>query len=114
MREASSRTLIEAIWEAGGRVKAYDPVATKEARRIYGEPDNLVLCESADQALEGSDALIVITEWSEFRSPDFDSIRHALRQPVIFDGRNLYDPEVMRNLGFTYYSIGRQTSEANT
>jgi len=107
MREASSRTLMEAIWEAGGSVKAYDPVAMDEARRIYGDNARLTLCDSADQTLEHSDALVVITEWSEFRSPDFENIRQRLNQPVIFDGRNLYDPELLVNLGISCYSIGR-------
>jgi len=107
MREASSRVLMETLWEAGARVQAYDPVAMDECRRIYGERDDLVLAESAADALEGADALTVITEWQEFRSPDFEQIRASLREPVIFDGRNLYDPARLASLGFTYYAIGR-------
>jgi UDPglucose 6-dehydrogenase len=104
---------MEAIWEAGGKVRAYDPVAMNEARRLYGEREDLILCDSADHALEGSDVLMVITEWSEFRSPDFERIRRVLRQPVVFDGRNLYDPEQLTSLGVSYYSIGRSTHHSN-
>ncbi|WP_297528499.1 UDP-glucose dehydrogenase family protein [Thiohalobacter sp.] len=107
MREASSRVLMEALWAAGARVQAYDPVAMDECRRIYGEREDLRLAESATDALEGADALTVITEWQEFRSPVFDQIRARLREPVIFDGRNLYDPARLASLGFTYYAIGR-------
>ncbi len=107
MREASSRVLMEALWQAGARVQAYDPVAMDECRRIYGERDDLTLAESAAAALAGADALVVITEWQEFRSPDFEQIRGRLREPVIFDGRNLYDPARLAALGFTYYAIGR-------
>ena len=113
MREASSRTLMEAIWEAGGKVRAYDPVAMNEARRLYGDREDLILCDSADHALEGSDVLMVVTEWSEFRSPDFERIRRVLRQPVVFDGRNLYDPEQVTSLGVSYYSIGRSAHHSN-
>ena len=113
MREASSRTLMEAIWEAGGKVRAYDPVAMNEARRLYGDRDDLILCDSADHALEDSDVLMVVTEWSEFRSPDFERIRKVLRQPVVFDGRNLYDPEQVTGLGVSYYSIGRSAHHSN-
>ena len=112
MREASSRTLMESLWEAGARVRAYDPVARKETRRIYGDRDDLVLCEHADDALEGADALAVVTEWREFRTPDFSRIKSTLSDPVIFDGRNLYDPKFLRSEGFTYYAIGRGDSVA--
>jgi UDPglucose 6-dehydrogenase len=110
MREASSRVLIERLSEDGCRIRAYDPVAHAEARRIYGERDDLVLCSSAEDALAGADALAIVTEWREFRSPDFDVIRAALREPVIFDGRNLYEPSHMRAAGFRYYAIGRGES----
>lgn len=110
MREASSRALMEALWRAGCRVRAYDPVALGEARRIYGARDDLVLCESADDALKGADALAIVTEWREFRSPDFDAVKAALRTPVIFDGRNLYDPALLSRLGFKYFGIGRGDS----
>jgi len=107
MREASSRVLMEALWEAGASVRAYDPEARDETARIYGERSDMALCESADEALQGADALVVVTEWNVFRSPDFDQIRNALSSPVIFDGRNLYDPDFLVKQGFTYYSIGR-------
>jgi len=107
MREAASRVLMEALWSAGAKVRAYDPVAMAECARIYGSRDDLTLCKSADQALEGADALAIITEWREFRSPDFDLIKGALSAPVIFDGRNLYDPAQMHKAGFSYYAIGR-------
>jgi UDPglucose 6-dehydrogenase len=110
MREASSRVLMHDLWAAGCRVRAYDPVALTEARRLYGERDNLVLCSSADEALEGADALAIVTEWREFRSPDFDLIKAKLSAPVIFDGRNLYDPSLLRRLGFRYFAIGRGDS----
>src|SRR5688572_19933393 len=92
MREASSRRLLAELWEAGATVRAYDPEASHEARRIFGERDDLVLCESAADALQGADALVVVTEWKQFRSPDFARLQQALGDAVIFDGRNLYDP----------------------
>jgi len=107
MREAPSRVLMEALWGAGASVRAYDPVAMNEVRRIYGERPDLVLCDSMEAALTGADALAIVTEWQEFRSPDFDGIRAALGAPVIFDGRNLYDPTLLARFGFTYYAIGR-------
>ena len=107
MREASSRVLMEALWASGAKVRAYDPVAMAECARIYGERADLTLCKTAPEALEGADALAIVTEWQEFRSPDFDDIKRALRSPVIFDGRNLYDPEHMSRAGFSYYAIGR-------
>jgi UDPglucose 6-dehydrogenase len=107
MREASSRVLMEALWEAGVRVRAFDPVAEEECRRIYGERDDLVLCETPEEALPGADALAIVTEWNVFRSPDFDRIRRDLNHPVIFDGRNLYEPRHMEEMGFEYYAIGR-------
>jgi UDPglucose 6-dehydrogenase len=110
MREASSRPLMEALWTAGCSVRAYDPVAEEEARKIYGERADLILCKSADEALDGADALAIVTEWREFRSPSFEDIKAKLKAPVIFDGRNLYDPRLLSNLGFTYYAIGRGDS----
>ena len=107
MREASSRVLMEALWEAGASVRAYDPEARDETARIYGARSDMALCESADEALQGADALVVVTEWNMFRSPDFDQVRNTLSSPVIFDGRNLYDPDFLVKQGFTYYSIGR-------
>ena len=107
MREAASRVLIESLWEAGARVRAYDPVAMPETRRLYGERPDLALCRNADEALEGADALVIVTEWQEFRSPDFTAIQARLKSPAIFDGRNLYDPAHMHKMGFSYYAIGR-------
>jgi UDPglucose 6-dehydrogenase len=107
MREAPSRTLMEGLWAAGAAVRAYDPAALAAARRAYVNEVGLTLCEERDATLPGADALIVITEWNEFRSPDFDSIRRHLAEPVIFDGRNLYDPDYLGQLGFRYYGIGR-------
>jgi UDPglucose 6-dehydrogenase len=110
MREASSRTVLDQLWSAGARVRAFDPEAIEETRRIYGERADLVLCESAHAALEGADALIVLTEWKAFWSPDFASIRATLRTPVIIDGRNIYDPAVVEAAGIAYYGIGRGRS----
>jgi len=107
MREAPSRVLMEALWHAGARVQAFDPEAMGEARRLYGERSDLDLCPSPEAALQDADALVVMTEWSQFRSPDFDAIRTRLTAPVVFDGRNLYDPADLRAEGFTYYGIGR-------
>jgi len=107
MREAPARDLIESLWTAGARVRAYDPVAVTEARRIYGARADLDLVDSAEAALDGADALAIVTEWQEFRSPDFERIRDALRHSVIFDGRNLYDPALVRSFGLTYHGIGR-------
>jgi UDPglucose 6-dehydrogenase len=107
MREAASRVLMESLWTAGAKVRAYDPVAMPECRRLYGEHPDLILCKTGPEALEGADALAIVTEWQEFRSPDFDAIKRALRTPVIFDGRNLYEPAHMEQLGFSYYAIGR-------
>lgn len=110
MREATSVVLMQALWAAGARVRAYDPQAMAEARRMCGERADLQLCSSADEALNGADALVVVTEWQEFRSPDFERIRAALSAPVIFDGRNIYDPRQLERLGFAYYGIGRGKS----
>jgi UDPglucose 6-dehydrogenase len=110
MREASSRRLMEALWEAGAKVRAYDPEAREEAHRIYGERDDLVLCDSAYQALEGADALAIMTEWKAFRSPDFARVRDLLKEPAVFDGRNLYEPRTVEEAGLAYYGIGRGRS----
>ena len=113
MREAPSRVFIEALWEHGARIRAYDPAAMEETRRIYGENrEDLTLADSAKDALTGADALVVMTEWREFRSPDFDYIKGILNQPVIFDGRNMYAPEAMDRLGIVYYGIGRGCPES--
>ena len=103
MREAPSRTVRRLLRAA--RVSAYDPVAGSEAVRLYG--DAIEVCERRDDTLPDADGLIIVTEWNEFRSPDFHALREALKQPVIFDGRNLYDPGYLGEIGFTYYSIGR-------
>jgi UDPglucose 6-dehydrogenase len=110
MREAPSRTLIEGLWAAGAKVRAYDPVANEEAQRIYGQRPDLTLVGSSTEALRGADALAIVTEWQEFRSPDFDTIKAELKQPAIFDGRNLYDPGFVRRFGLKYYAIGRGDS----
>ena len=107
MREAPSRTLMELLWQSGAAVQAFDPQAMEEARRIYGLRDDLQLCESQYDALSGADALVVVTEWKNFRSPDLERIRECLAAPVLFDGRNIYDPEMMKQEGFAYYGIGR-------
>jgi UDPglucose 6-dehydrogenase len=107
MREASSRTLLDRLWEAGAKVRAYDPEANHEAGRIYGERADLVLADSPAEALEGADALVVLTEWKAFWSPDFAKIKAALKSPVLFDGRNIYDPAEVEAAGLAYYGIGR-------
>ncbi|MES0874540.1 UDP-glucose dehydrogenase family protein [Sinimarinibacterium thermocellulolyticum] len=107
MRAAPSRVLMESIWAAGGVVRAYDPVAMDATRRIYGERADLVLADSAEAACEGADALALVTEWRQFRSPDFALIKARMRRPAIFDGRNLYDPAALAELGFDYQGIGR-------
>ncbi|TAM94816.1 MAG: UDP-glucose/GDP-mannose dehydrogenase family protein [Rhodanobacteraceae bacterium] len=110
MREASSRVLMEALWQAGARVRAFDPQARGEAARIYGARGDLALCDDPMLALDGADALAVVTEWKVFRSPDFARIKAALKTPVIFDGRNLYDPATVEAEGLAYYGIGRGRS----
>jgi UDPglucose 6-dehydrogenase len=110
MREAPSRTLMEALWAAGAKVQAYDPVAMQETARIYGERADFTLVSSSMEALNGADALAIATEWQEFRSPDFDTIRETLTSPVIFDGRNVYDPGIVKTFGLAYYGIGRGDS----
>ena len=99
--------LMEALWAAGARVQAYDPVAMEETQRLYGDRDDLQLCGTKEAALKEADALVVMTEWQVFRAPDFDLIRSRLKAPVIFDGRNLYDPARLARRGFSYYAIGR-------
>ncbi|MDC9595380.1 UDP-glucose dehydrogenase family protein [Xenorhabdus anantnagensis] len=110
MREASSCVLMKTLWECGAKVQAYDPEAMQEAQRIYGQRDNLSLMETKEAALKDADALIICTEWQNFRAPDFDVIKDSLKTPVIFDGRNLYDPERLQSRGFIYYGIGRGSS----
>ncbi len=108
MRAASSRTLMEALWDAGASVRAFDPVAHEEVQRIYGDRPDLTICRHADDTLDGADVLAVVTEWIEFRSPDFREIKEKLNFPAIFDGRNIYDPHTVANAGLIHYSIGRQ------
>ena len=109
MREAPSRTVIADLIGAGATmVRAYDPVAANEARRIFTNENRLRIVDSALDALEGADALAIVTEWQEFRSPDFAAIKAKLKTPAIFDGRNLYDPEVVKSHGIEYYPIGRK------
>ena len=110
MREAPSRTIIDLLLKDGVAVRAYDPVATDEARRIFGDEKGVTLCKSAYEAAEGADALLIVTEWKEFRSPDFDRLKELLKSPLIFDGRNIYDPSMLTRFGFTYYAIGRGRS----
>jgi len=105
MREAPSIPIIERLLEKGARVRAFDPAAAPVAKKIFG--DRIALCERSYDALNGADALAIVTEWNEFREPDFDKMKSLLKSPVVFDGRNIYTPEQMRALGFTYFSIGR-------
>ncbi len=105
MREAPAIAIVDQLLAAGAAVRAYDPEAAHTARRLFG--DRITLCEKDYDALAGADALAVVTEWNEFREPDFTRMRSLLRTPVVFDGRNIYSPEQMRELGFTYFSIGR-------
>lgn len=112
VREAPSCTLMETLWETGVRIQAYDPAAMDEARRIYGERENLLFCKTREAALQGADALAVVTEWNVFRSLDFEIIKSSLKAPVVFDGRNLYDPALMANQGIIHYSIGRLPTKA--
>ena len=107
MREAPSRVLMEALWEAGCSVRAYDPVAMDAARHLYPDQPRLILCSSAEDAVKGADALAVATEWREFRSPDFGVLKSSLKAPVIFDGRNVFEPEHMKQLGFEHFGVGR-------
>ncbi|MBS0228455.1 MAG: UDP-glucose/GDP-mannose dehydrogenase family protein [Proteobacteria bacterium] len=110
MREASSRRMLDHLWDAGAKVRAFDPEAIGEAKRIYGERADLVLCDSSTATLDGADALVVITEWKQFRSPDFGALKNALTDAVLFDGRNLYRPADVEAAGVAYYGIGRGRS----
>jgi UDPglucose 6-dehydrogenase len=107
MREAPARDLMEALWAAGAKVQAYDPVAMVEAKRLYGDRPDLALVDSAEAAVKGADVLAVVTEWQEFRSPDFDFLRDTVKHKVIFDGRNIYDPALVKSFGLKYHGIGR-------
>jgi UDPglucose 6-dehydrogenase len=112
MREATSRVVLAELFERGATVTAYDPVAMEEARRIFGNDAHLSYADSPNAALQGADALIIVTEWKEFRSPDFDKIKASLKTPVIFDGRNLYEPSLVKQAGLSYESIGRASVQA--
>jgi UDPglucose 6-dehydrogenase len=107
MREASSRVLIDELIKVGATITAYDPVAIDEGKRIFKDEKNITFADTQDEALKNADALIIVTEWTEFRSPDFALIKASLKSPMIFDGRNLYDPKAVRALGFNYFPIGR-------
>jgi len=107
MREASSRVLINELIKAGASITAYDPVAMDEAKRIFKDEKSLSFVNTQEETLKNADALIIVTEWTEFRSPDFALIKSSLKTPMIFDGRNLYDPKAIRALGFNYYPVGR-------
>ncbi|HET9579197.1 MAG TPA: UDP-glucose/GDP-mannose dehydrogenase family protein [Usitatibacter sp.] len=114
MREAPSRVIIAALLERGATVCAYDPVAMEEARHLYQGEGRVAFAKDAMAAVQGADALVIVTEWKIFRSPDFDEVRRALKEPVIFDGRNLYEPSVVAGHGLDYYAIGRQPKAAAT
>ena len=108
MREAPSRVMMHALWEMGATVAAYDPAAMEETHRIYGQRSDLKLVDNPMDAATGADALLIVTEWKAFRCPNFDTLKAQLKNPVIFDGRNLYDPAMMREQGFEYFPIGRR------
>jgi UDPglucose 6-dehydrogenase len=114
MREAPARTIIDRLLQAGARVRAYDPVAAAEAGRIYADEQRFELARNAYEAAEGADALAIVTEWQEFRSPDFERLKQLLKSPLIFDGRNLYDPAMVGRFGLTYHAIGRARPERRT
>lgn len=110
MRDAPSRVLLEALIQAGATVQAYDPEALHEGARIYGNKAGLKLCKTQEEALQGADALCIVTEWKQFWSPDFEVLKNTLKDAVIFDGRNIYQPDTLRRLGIQYYSIGRDNN----
>ena len=114
IRDAPSRTLIEALWEHGARAQVYDPEALDNLEALYGERPDLILAGNRDDAVLGADALVICTEWRQFRSPDFAQLREHLQQPVIFDGRNMYDPIRIRREGFTYYGVGIGDTPSHT
>jgi UDPglucose 6-dehydrogenase len=107
MREAPSRVIIAELVKRGAQIRAYDPVAMPEAQRVLEGTAGLTFCTSAEEATAGADALLIATEWKEFRNPDFEALRSALKQPLVFDGRNLYDPDFVAGLGLQYHAIGR-------
>lgn len=110
MREAPSRVLMEALWLAGAKVQAYDPEAMEETQRIYGNRNDFLLMGTKEAALKNADALVICTEWQSFRAPDFELIKEHLEEPILFDGRNLFDPRILDRKGFKYFSIGRGLS----
>ena len=110
MREAPGRALMERLWGAGAAVRAYDPAAGETARALYGDQPAFMLCDNRDAAIEGADALVVVTEWNEFRTPDFNRIKARMKRPAIFDGRNLYDPAWLRSMGFDHFAVGRSAA----
>lgn len=110
MREAPACTLMDALWQAGATVRAFDPEAMDETRRIYGERDDLVLCEDGESAADGADALVLVTEWHIFRTPDFNELSRRMKQAVLVDGRNIYKPSYVAGAGFAYYGIGRSAA----
>ena len=114
MRDATSRTLMAALWAAGAVVRAFDPEAMTEARRLYGERDDLVLCKGPEAAVDGADALVLVTEWQVFRAPDFVDLARRMATPVLVDGRNIYDPHAVTQAGFAYYGIARRTRMEGT
>jgi len=114
MREASSRVLMEALWGKGAFVQAYDPEAMEEAQRIYGKRNGLVLTKNKEAALHGADALVICTEWSQFRVLDYKLIQNSLKEKLVVDGRNMFDPVIMENKGIRYYGIGRGLSVNNS
>jgi UDPglucose 6-dehydrogenase len=101
---------MESLWAAGARVQAFDPEAMEETQRIYGSHDDLALVGTKEAALKGADALVICTEWKSFRAPNFELLKEQLKEQIIFDGRNLYDPENLKTTGWTYYAIGRGAS----
>lgn len=114
MREATSRVVMEGLWAKGATVTAYDPVAMKETRHIYGERKGLSYAENPKEALKNADALVIVTEWKEFKSPDFGAIKAHLKQPIIFDGRNLFEPAEVAALGIEYHGIGRELTSRHS
>ena len=111
MREAPSRVIVAELARRGAAIRAYDPVAMEEAARVLEDTAGLVFAKSQSDALEGADALVIATEWKEFRNPDFDAIKAALKHPLIFDGRNIYDPVLMKMHGIDYQGIGRRAAD---
>jgi len=107
MRDAPSRVIAEELTRRGAAIRAYDPVAMEEAARVMKHLPRISFVKNQADALAGADALLVVTEWKEFRNPDFDGMKAALKQPLVFDGRNIYDPALMRTLGIEYTGIGR-------